>query len=147
MAASSPPTSVHDARPLLNHVHLELGHIGKRPAKFGKALPQQGRIILGGAFLADADEYHLPRHPRLVYRQPHEHPCQHLGADDFGVVIPLFRWLPVAVLCHRFISTIAGPVRPPGPHADRTTKSHALIPEAVELQLEIHSSFQTRPLI
>src|SRR6266567_3560348 len=33
---------------------------------------------------------------------------QHLGVDDFGVVIPVFRRLPVAVLCHRFISTIAG---------------------------------------
>jgi hypothetical protein len=41
-----PPTSVHDARPFLNHVHLELGQVGERPAKFGKALPTAARTSM-----------------------------------------------------------------------------------------------------
>src|SRR6266568_5537588 len=67
-------SSVDDARPFLNHLHLELGHIRKRPAKIGTTLPQQGRIVLGGALLTDADQYHLFWYACLVHRHPHEHP-------------------------------------------------------------------------
>src|SRR6266516_1868361 len=86
-----PPTSVHDARPFLNHMHLELGHVGERPAKFGKALPQQGRIVLGGAFLTNADQYHLLRHARLIDRQPHEQPCRWHAATSASCSMHLNR--------------------------------------------------------
>src|SRR5262252_9501536 len=35
---------------------------------------EQGRIVLDSASLADADQYHLFRHPSRVDRQPHEQP-------------------------------------------------------------------------
>jgi hypothetical protein len=96
-------------RALLDNLHLELGHVGKRPTKFGTALPQQGRIFLGSASLADADQYHLFRHPSRVDRT-HEQP----GGWHAGVDVKLM-WaghahrasvwiaLPLSPLLYRFV--------------------------------------------
>src|SRR5262245_11488061 len=66
--------SIENSR-LLNQVHRELGYVWECPAKLSQALPQHSHIVTScGAFSANSDQDHMPRHAKLVDRQPHEHP-------------------------------------------------------------------------